>query len=157
MFYFGSYKERFRGNCALFTRTSIPTIPSNIVDFNICMSVTLIIIIVIVCICFYSATFNVQDVSIIPLSDGTTNIACHFAINSSADGCYVIFTSTNTAVDNEITIFIAKDDNEDTATGIITIIDGTYRVLVYDVMDNDTNNYEEYPAINIIITHHNNY
>ena len=89
------------------------------------------------CIYFYSATFNVQDVSITPLSDGTTNITCHFAINSSADGCSVTFNNTNTAADNDTTIFIAKDDNEDTATSIITIIDGTYRVLVYDVVDND--------------------
>ena len=105
------------------------------------------------CICFYLATFNVQNVSITPLSDGTTNITCHFAINSFADGCSVTFTNTTTAADNEIIpIFIAKDDNEDTATNIITIIDGTYRVLVYDVMDNDTNNYE---AIDITITHYN--
>ena len=106
------------------------------------------------CIYFYSATFNVQDVSITPLSDGTTNITCHFAINSSADGCSVTYTTDNTAADNEITIFIAKDDNEDTATSIITIINGIYSVNVYDVIDGVTNELAAYTKPGITITHY---
>ena len=100
-------------------------------------------------ICFYSATFNVQDVSITPLSDGTTNITCHFAINSFADGCSVTFTA-----DNDRTIFIAKDDNEDTATSIIAIINGIYSVNVYDVIDEVTNEYAAYTKPGITITHY---
>ena len=102
------------------------------------------------CICFYSATFNVQNVSITPLSDGTTNITCHFAINSFADGCSVTFTT-----DNEIIpIFIAKDDNEDTATDNIAIINGIYSVNVYDVIDGVTNEYAAYTKPGIIIAHY---
>ena len=46
--YFGSYKERFRGNCTLSPQT---TVPSNIVDFNFCMSfVQLLVTILLLCV-----------------------------------------------------------------------------------------------------------
>ena len=75
-------------------------------------------------------------------------------MNSFADGCSVTFTSTNTAVDNEITIFIAKDDDEDTATSITAIINGIYSVNVHDVIDGVTNEYAAYTKPGITIAHY---
>ena len=37
----------------------------------------------------YLATYNVQNFTIQLLQNGTTNITCYFAQNSSADGCQV--------------------------------------------------------------------
>ena len=65
------------------------------------------------------------------------------------------FTNTATAADNDIiTIFIAKDDNEDTATDNIAIINGIYSVNVHDVIDGVTNEYAAYTKPGITITHY---
>ncbi len=93
----------------------------------------------------YSATYNVQNFSITPLSDGTTNITCVFAINSFADGCNVVFTSST---NNTTTIFVAKSSNKDTATSNVIITNGNYHVAVYDVIN------PAYTAPDIVIVHY---
>ena len=99
----------------------------------------------------YSATFNVQDFSITPLSDGTTNITCVFAINSFADGCNVVFTSNNT----KYNITISKSDDSNTATSNdIIITNGNYLVAVYDVMNGVTGQYPAYIESDVHITHY---
>ena len=99
----------------------------------------------------YSATFNVQNFSITPLSDGTTDITCVFAIDSFADGCNVVFTSnTNT----NYSIMITKSD-KDNATTNTHIINGHYDVDVYDVMNGVTGQYPAYIESDIVhITHY---
>ncbi len=98
----------------------------------------------------YSATFNVQNFSITPLSDGTTNITCVFANNSFADGCNIVFTSNNITKYN---ITIPKSD-KDNATTNSHIINGHYDVDVYDGMNGVTGQYPAYNESDVIITHY---
>ena len=100
----------------------------------------------------YSATFNVQNFSFTPLSDGTTDITCVFAINSFADGCIVIFTSVDT--EENITKFIAKSDDSHTATSSIIITNDNYHVVVYDIINGVTNQYPAYSVSDIHIIHY---
>ncbi len=98
----------------------------------------------------YSATFNVQDFSITPLSDGTTDITCVFAIDSFADGCNGVFTSNT----NHITINIVKSDDSNTATSNVIITNGIYFVAVYDGMNGVTGQYPAYIESDVVITYY---
>ncbi len=153
MFSFDPHDERLKGNYLL-SLQSIPgtSIESNPLDFNICMSsVTLITNNSNMLFSFYSATFNVQNLSITPLSDGTTNITCVFAINSFADGCIVVFTSnTNIA----ISVFVTKSDDSHTATSNVIITNDNYRVTVYDIMNGVIGQYQAYTVSDIHIIHY---
>ncbi len=101
----------------------------------------------------YSATFNVQNFSITPLSDGTTNIICVFAINSFADGCIVVFTRI-TNIATTIFVVVTKSDDSRTASSNVIITNGNYRVTVYDNMNGVIGQYQAYTVSDIHIIHY---
>ncbi len=91
----------------------------------------------------YLATFNVQDFTILLLQNGTTNIICYFAQNSSADGCQVKLKSI---MINEAAFVITKNPLADSATQYTNILTGQYEVIVYDIVNGVINQTPAYSA-----------
>ena len=83
----------------------------------------------------FIATYNVQSVTIESLQNGTTNITCYFAQNSSATGCNVKFILLQSI--NEIFFNITKSALKNFATKYINIPVGEYEVSVHDIVNED--------------------
>ena len=86
----------------------------------------------------FIATYNVQSVSIDPLLNGTTNITCYFAQNSSATGCnvkFILLQSMNGINEEEFNVL--KDPSKNFATEYIPV--GEYEVSVHDIVNEEIN------------------
>ena len=88
----------------------------------------------------FIATYNVQSVSIESLLNGTTNITCYFAQNSSATGCnvkFILLQSMNGINEEEFDIY--KNPSKNFATKYINIPVGEYEVSVHDIVNEEIN------------------
>ena len=92
----------------------------------------------------FIATYNVQRVSIESLQNGTTNITCYFAQNSSATGCNVKFIRLQSI--NEIFFNITKSPLKNFGMKCMNIPVGEYEVSVHDIVNEDI---DDNPSFNI--------
>ena len=84
------------------------------------------------------ATYNVQSVSIESLQNGTTNITCYFAQNSSATGCnvrFLLLQSINEINKDEFNII--KNPSKNFVTKYMNITVGEYNVSVHDIVNEE--------------------
>ncbi len=102
------------------------------------VSVLKLIRLIVKLFCVYLATYNVQNFTLQLLQNGTTNITCYFAQNSSADGCQVKLISMEPS--NEINFNITKTSlAQDVITEYMNIAPGEYGVSVHDIVNNVVN------------------
>ena len=92
----------------------------------------------------FIATYNVQSVSIESLQNGTTNITCYFAQNSSATGCNVKFILLQS--NNEIFFNITKSPEKNFATKYMNIPVGENNISVHDIVNEEI---DDNPSVNI--------
>ena len=87
-------------------------------------------------ICHYLATFHVQELNIIEVSNGLISVTCVFAEGTLADGCLVEFINEHNESGEHV---INKTSGKDFVTEYITIPNGVYHtVSVYDIVNGTT-------------------
>ena len=87
-------------------------------------------------LCHHLATFHVQELNIIDLSNGLVSVTCVFAEGSLADGCSVGFKNEqNESWEHVIYKMLGKDSVNE----VISIPNGIYHTVnVYDIVNGTT-------------------
>ena len=87
-------------------------------------------------LCYHLATFHVQELNIIDVSNGLVSVTCVFAEGSSADGCLMGFINEHNESSEHV---IYKTLGKDSVTEYITIPNGIYHTVnVYDIVNGTT-------------------
>ena len=96
-------------------------------------------------LCYHLATFHVQELNVIDLSNGLVSVTCVFAEGSLADGCSVEFINEQNESWEHV---IYKTLRKDSVNEVITIPNGIYHTVnVYDIVNGVTSD-----VISIIYT-----